>query len=346
MLKTEEVIRQSKVAFKQWDTLWRDHAKRNGKLYKQDGRTQKELMGIGVGKTLVCVGMGSSLEADLPTIKKYKNKIEIACVDKAFGVLLYAGIVPNFVFVADAQVSYEKYCEPYLEYSHQITLVSNVTANPLWTENWKGKRYFYTNKDNIDTEKIYGGISGCTEMIPASSNVGNSIIVFSSQLFGYDKYLLTGYDFCWSKRSNYYAFDSGDVNHGGKRYWMAHTMGVGRCGSLLSTSANLQFSSKWLDDFYVGRLQKAGISLLNCSSPTISQLPYAKMEYQLKTIEKKQRLLNHAEKSNLARQHSRTESLKGPEIAGKLQETLKIKNILQIDVTYLPSEVGEWLATV
>ncbi|MHA1866630.1 MAG: 6-hydroxymethylpterin diphosphokinase MptE-like protein, partial [Candidatus Heimdallarchaeaceae archaeon] len=144
ILTPEEVLAQSKNAFNQWENIWREHAKRNGEWYRKLQTSHQDLLFCGIGKTLLCIGFAPSFEDKIDIIKKYKtDAIDIACVDKAYGVLLDNNIKPDFVFIADAGISYERWCEPWVEKTYDITLIANITSNPKWVENWRGPIYFY-----------------------------------------------------------------------------------------------------------------------------------------------------------------------------------------------------------
>ena len=246
-LSAKEILNQSNNTLGQWLPLWEAQARENSETIKRSGTSHKDLVMRGTGKTLICVAMGASLEKHIGTLKEYSRTpgLEIACVDKAFSVLMENGITPDYVFIADGKVSYEKYCEPWIDKTEHINLISNATANPKWGANWKGKTYWYVNKDNIKSEVTLADISGCHECIPASSNVGNTVVVFALQVLNYDRYLLVGYDFCWSADGNYYAYDWAED----KRAYMRHMDIVSSDCQMVHSSQNLQFSARWLTDF-------------------------------------------------------------------------------------------------
>ena len=202
MLKPDEVMAQSKAAMAQWGPTWESHATKNGELFRKLGHTHKELLFKGAGKIIVVVGMGPSLEHQIETLKKYHDNpaVEIMCVDKAMGFLLKHGIKPDYVNIADAGIDYERWCKPYIEQTRDINLICNMTANPEWSHNWrynqeKNNIWFYINRDNIQSEKIYSAISGCNDMIHAGSNVGNSCVIFSASVLAHEEILLLGFDF-------------------------------------------------------------------------------------------------------------------------------------------------------
>jgi len=284
MLTSKEVLEQSKNAFREWDTIWRKHSEINGKIHRERGLSHQDLLFRGIGKVLLLIGMGASLEDKIEIIKKYQNKgVDIGCVDKAFGYLTDNGIKVNYVFLADAGISYERWIEKWIDKTENVILISNINANPKWTQNWKGDVCFSVFKDNIHSEKIYSKISGCYQFIPAGSNVGNSAIIFSTQILGYDEYWLVGYDFCWDNKKNYYAFSDSE-----KRFFMKHIMMIDNWNNFVFTSQNLLFSARWLSDFYIKVLNQHRVKIFNCSEYGILKaVPTANLEQKLKTFRKR-----------------------------------------------------------
>lgn len=338
-LTEREVRQQSENAFEQWRETWDKNAKENGDLFKQNPTSMQDLLHIGAGKTLLCVAYAPGLDNHLETIKKYRENEawDIACVDKAFGVLVENGIIPEFCFVSDAGISYEKWLKPYEEASEQSILLACVTANTEYTAKWKGEKFFYVNKDNIQTEKRYMAISGVTDVIPASSNVGNSVITFSTQAFGYDRYLLVGYDYCWGEDEKYYAQIDSD-----KRYWMGHAFVIDNVGRFCKTSQNLMFSAKWLNDYYVAMAQ-IGVPLVNCGGQGIAQMPMTNLDKELKsctqrklTDEEKRLIIGKRTKKITVNEHN----------SNMLHEYLSTLNLSSVDINYTPKEVLEWVASL
>jgi len=332
MLSKNEVLSQSRSAFGQWEKIWKEHAKVNGELMKQFGTSQKDIVGDGNGRNLVICAMGQSVEQHIETLKEYQDKVDVMCVDKAFIHLVNAGIKVKYVVIADAGIDYNKWVNPVIDKTEGVTLISNITGNPEWAKNWKGKVIFYLNKDNIGSEKVFGPISGCTEVIPASSNVGNTCIVFASQILGYDKYLLVGYDYCWFDDSKYYAFDDG----GDKRYFMKHINIIDVNGRAGYTSNNLMFSCKWLQDYYNGVCRQVKINVYNCSEGGIlTVIPIRKFKNMLELCETREVTEEEKKKTLLAK--SQLVTIRDNKA---LEEIMKTKNIIEMQVRFLDMEVA------
>ena len=145
-LTPNEVLAQSKAAFRQWEEIWKENARINGEIYKRNKLSQQDLLYSGAGKKLLCIAYAPSFENQIENVQKYKNDaVDIACVDKAMGKLIDNNISPKFVVIADAGIDYKKWCEPWIDKTKDIILIANITANIEWTQNWQGKVYFYVN---------------------------------------------------------------------------------------------------------------------------------------------------------------------------------------------------------
>jgi hypothetical protein len=302
-LTPEQVLKQSKEAFGQWEETWKENSALNGKLLKKIGTSQKDILGSGAGRNLLIVAMGSSLERNIDLIKKNRDKFDVMCVDKAFGKLIDHGIIPQYVVLADAK---------------------DVNGNPEWTHNWLSKVYFYVNKDNIKSEEIFCKISGCKEVIPAGSNVGNTCVIFAGQVLKYDVNMLIGYDYCWYEDESYYAFEDCD-----KRYWMKHHYLIDGIGRLCMTSGNLLFSCKWLTDFLTGVVSRMNFTVVNCSG---GLLRYKNMPLK-KVIDKlKNRKVGEEERKAILDARTREIVVNDP---AALDRVIKEKNVVSCAVRYL-----------
>lgn len=247
------IRKQSEAAYGQWAVQWREHAKHHSKYAM---KSWEDFQNTGIGKAVVCVANGWSLELEMETLKKYQDKVDIFCCDKTLGHLIENGIKPTYVMVCDANVDYERYLKPYEDQLQDSTLFINVCGNPKWTEhgNWKDI-YFFVNMDILGSEKEFSGLSGCQNIMPAGTNVSNAMIILLTQCdntvgrrnyFGYDKILLIGYDYSWNPEGKYYAYNAdGD----GKANYMRHIYTRNIAGDYVFTSNNLAFSAVWLDKY-------------------------------------------------------------------------------------------------
>lgn len=341
-LKADEVLQQSKGAFAQWEKVWRENSKINGKVFREDPRTmtRKEILHEGAGKTCLCVAYASSLEDNIETLQKYNDNdgYDIICVDKAFGELVKHGIKPKYVVLCDAGVSYKDWCEPYIDDTEDVILVSNINGNIEWSKNWKGKINFFVNKDNIKSEEIFMKISGCPDLIPAGSNVGNSVVIFATHILGYDEYLLLGYDHCWRDEDNYYAF-----NDSPKRYWMKHINAIDMNGDFVYTSSNLFFSARWLSDYYRNFCIPNRVKMFNCSGKgLVALVPTAKLEWKLKKAIS--RVLSPMEKQKIVQNKMMQKVFTLKDKKEKIDEFIENQNITNVIINYVPKEALAWLS--
>ena len=329
-LNEKEVKAQSLAAFAQSGEKWKKHAKINGEIYRKHNINHKDLLMEGYGKCLVIAGMGKSLEDNIPVLQKYNDRedIEIACCDKAFKILVDNGIKPRWVFLADANIDYEKWIAPVINETKDVYLMASICANPKWPTNWKGPVVFYVNKDNIQSEKIFMDISGCEEMIPASSNVGNTAVVFSTQILGYKEYLLIGYDFGWEPKENYYAYNDND-----KRYWMKHQIGFDIAGRIGYTSQNLLFSCRWLQDYFNGPVLYNGIKMFNCSGRGFLQIPKHDLDKRLSRFKRKKWNSDAIRKRKVLKSKKLNFNKDNAE-QKELLDIMNTKDILDVQVTY------------
>lgn len=295
------ILAQSKSAYKQWCKQWREHAKQAS---KHTMHPLEELRNIGIGRAILCIANGYSFEENIETIKEHQDKVDIFVCDKTLGHCLDHGIIPTYCFVADANVSYEKYLEPWKDKLKDTIVIMNVCANPKWAEeDWK-RKYFVVHKDALNSQVEFGGLSGCQNFIPAGINVSNAMICLLSQsddrgrinFFGYDKMLLIGYDYSWSA-GKYYAFNpTGD----GKNNYMRHVSVKDLEGRQVFTSSNLLSGAQWFEKyckvFKLPIVQCSKRSIVNpCMSGTLSE----QMQYEYKPEDSLKILKLGSEKNEL-----------------------------------------------
>lgn len=291
-MNADDIRRQSESAYGQWKEKWREHAA----VAKQYApfHDLKDFTNHGVGRAALMVANGASFEDQIETIKKYKDNVDVFCCDKTLGHLIDNGIYPDYCFVCDAVVDYEKYMKPWEDKLQNTILFTNVCGNPEWFQNgtWN-KKYFFVNQDVLKSEVEFSRISGCTNVIPAATNVSNAMVVFITQctnegrnnFFGYDKIILIGYDYSWESNGKYYAFDE---NGNGKHNYMRHIFCYNMRGKPAFTSGNLHFSSKWLQKYVVG----FKLPVVQCSESTLLTLKWMgklkeQITYRFKPQDKK-----------------------------------------------------------
>jgi len=330
MLKPEEVLKQSEGAMKQWGETWRSHAKVNGEILKEKGLSNQLIFGHGIGRKLICVAYGAELENQVEYLKIKNDAMDIACVDKAMSYLLKNGVKPQFVYLADAGIDYETWCEPYVDQTEDMCLIMNVTANPEWAKNWKGKLFYIVNQDNIKTEDIFAPISGCNEMVKASSNVGNSVLVHAETYMMYDEYYLVGYDYHWGDGNYYCDYDCD------KRWYMNHFQILTPGAKLVSTSQNLLFSARWLMDYIRAILAPHKKKIFICGD-SLLEIPRVKLERVMKGV--KGRELNQQEIDFIIKNRAQNIIVTPQEGGEKLKEVLNTHQVLNVIVQHLPQDL-------
>lgn len=294
VLDGKETIRQSQDAFRQWKDTWFENAKKNGRVIKQKGTNTRDIMMCGKNRLAVCVAMGQSLERHIDNLKELKNKkgVDIICVDKAFSVLAKRGIIADIVVVSDAVVSYDYWAKIYRKQTKGVKLIVNATANPHWAESWLGPVYGVVCKDSIHTEKMIAPLIGVDVVIPASANVGNSLVVTATEICGYQEMLLVGFDYSWKPAENYYAFsgDSDGISND-KRSWQMNGFCRGIDNELHYMSSNLTFAARWLTNYYNGKARAlpGNINIFNCSQQGIlDSVPQADLMRRVEMFEYKE----------------------------------------------------------
>ena len=283
ILTCKEVLNQSNAVFGQFGhSKWIPFAKFNKHFPHKDANSFKHK---GLGKFLLCCAMGASLEDNIETIKKYRDRVEILTCDKGFGTLLEHGVKADYVVICDANILFD-HVEKYIDATDGVSLLSTVYANPKWLYHWKGDRYFFIHEDSIGTEEHFKKIFGNEiRMIPAGSNVSNAMIIFmtgcneqtNENWAGYEKYILVGYDYSWRPNGNYYAWS----NPTPKRYYMNHRTLLDFNGDMVFSSENLRFSARWLYSY----ITTFNLPVVNCSGRGLLDIPHKNnLENELKFI--------------------------------------------------------------
>lgn len=271
-LSYTDVKQQSLQVYGQFgEKKWIPFARDNARL---PHRETNELRNSGIGRTLVCAAMGESLEEQIPTLLKYRDRFDLVTNDKTFGYLVERGITPDYVLICDCNVVFDKWLARHVEKTEGVKLIANCYANTDWTKAWKGPVYFFINKDSIASERKFLPIMGeNTRVIPASSNVSNAMVVFfvgadgvTQNWAGYERYLLAGFDYSWRPEGKYYAFE--DVRP--KRFYMTHRTMLDINNDIVRSSENLVFSAKWLAQY----VQTFNLPVVNCSERGLLQIRF------------------------------------------------------------------------
>jgi hypothetical protein len=248
------------------------------------------------------------------------------------GYLIDRGIKPNFVYVADAIVDYDKWGKPWIDQTEDICLFLNVCANPAWARNWKGKIFYFVNQDNIETEKVFAPISGCNELVKASSSTGNTVIVHAATYMLYDEYIMVGYEHAWGDDDKYYIAEDSD-----KRWYMNHIQIIANDGELVSTSQNLFFTVRWLSDFIQAIILPQKKKIFTTSKRGILRIPYKNLEKDFERY--KGRTLSQEEINFVIQNRLQIQTVRPQDGNEGLQKALTGKHIFDIGIKYLPEDL-------
>lgn len=277
----QEIKEQSLRALDRWGIMWLDNAKKNKLNYKK----LDDISNFGENQKISIFSFSPSFKKNIIDFKKnnmhYKTKI--MCVDKALKSILENQIIPDFCYVADAQVSFEKYGDIDPLFCKRIILISTVTANPKWSDFWTkngGKVYFVINKDGIRSHHIYRQYFNYDNkeayIIPAGSNVFNSAYVFASLILNFKEIYLFATDYCYKMAGNYYGDNSKPIDTNllvDKHRLNNHLTMLDVNGDLVQVSMNMSFSARWLMDF-INQMHNARKNItINCTGSGILKTP-------------------------------------------------------------------------
>lgn len=162
------------------------------------------------GSIGVIVSTGPSLRKALPILKKYRDKIFIACVDSAYRILSDYGIIPHLIITLDAQSFTQRHIKN-LDCGKPEKgpiLYADFAANPQVTRCWKGPLFFgvtaqYNDhyrtvtpgSDYIEKELLKNGVGD----IQSGGSVSTSLFDLLRQM-NFENIVLTGSDFAYSNR--------------------------------------------------------------------------------------------------------------------------------------------------
>lgn len=158
------------------------------------------------------VSTGPSLREALPLIKKYRDKIFIACVDSAYRILSDYGITPHLIITLDAQSFTQRHIKnlPCGIPGKEPFLYADLAANPQVTRCWRGPllygvtaqygqntRMVTPGSDYIEEELLRG--PNTLGDIQSGGSVSTSLFDLLRQM-NFEKIILAGSDFAYSNR--------------------------------------------------------------------------------------------------------------------------------------------------
>jgi hypothetical protein len=127
-----------------------------------------------IGKPVVIVSAGPSLNKNMHLLKDIKNKALILCVGTALKALLKEDIIPDIVVSVDGSL---KNYEHFKDVSCSIPLAYSFTLHPSIVEAWQGPRFFMNIYDPMSMwlEAQLGEAIGMVESGPSVANVSFSL---------------------------------------------------------------------------------------------------------------------------------------------------------------------------
>lgn len=167
--------------------------------YTLDATPLNEFKDAYKGKTALIVSAGPSLDLNIETIKKNRDKVIIFCVGTAFKALANNGITPDFVNIMEindcsGQVKgfdlsdINLILEPYTHTSiHQLQVKQKLLfptnashANSYWAELTGVNIQSYTAKGTVSYESLFAAkMLGCTKLIL----VGQDLAYINNQCY-------------------------------------------------------------------------------------------------------------------------------------------------------------------
>jgi hypothetical protein len=236
------------------------------------------------GMPAIVVGIGPSLDAAIPELKKAQGKAIIVATDAAFRPLMANGIRPDLVLSFDCKQ------EQGLVWNgvpaHDVPLLIDVCAHPDAIASWKGPVLFYNHYHESDefSKSIIHNVYTHIGNLPSGGTVGNSAVVLTKAL-GCSIALLVGMDFCygssgdgvvaWRYRAQDYDYIGASESEGKPAHW-----GKSECKALydnderLSRSVDTPIGGKtfkmdpeliYYHDTLLGFLAHFKLNTINCS---------------------------------------------------------------------------------
>jgi hypothetical protein len=280
----DEAQKSSTLAAKRWDELWHTNATENKKTFELLGG-RPEIVDFGAGKDVVVFAFGPSFTENMTALigSRAHYTAEVAVVDKALKSAVEVGCVPDFCMVADGQVDFERWGNVPESVCKKTVLLSSVTANWRWARHWQengGKVAFFLNRDSILTHREYGKFlsheRGEAYIIPAGSNVANSLYVASVMVIGYKSVYLCAFDYSFRLDGDYYGTKEKikETNFKvDKHAFNNHGLTTGVDGGLVQTSQSMDFSARWLCDFSGVMTKQLGVTTINLTGRGVLRIP-------------------------------------------------------------------------
>ena len=298
---------------------WKENVEQNikSKRLKRHGGLDRDCIGFGKNKAVIGIGAGASLNKNMDTLKAIhdidgvkhpddRNFIFVAC-NHMFKPLLRAGIIPDFVMIADAsEVVMEQLTKDVPESGRNCILISGIHCSPKVLKRWEKQgrdiRFYLTTSEGVlNTYKSLVTDNPDSLLIQQGGNVLNSLWSVSLKFFKSTVFMALGNDMSYelsgdrgARRDSYYAdkdyssnLATGRDEAECKDAWMGFTLKKRNIISLhprtvhdyydieldpVGTSPNLWVYKTWLEAHVVGNdnLKIIPFHYYNCSEGGIA----------------------------------------------------------------------------
>lgn len=219
---------------------------------------------IGQKMPAFIIGSGPSLDRDLPTIKKWRDRVIICSCGTSLGILLKNGIRPDLHVENENTAPLVKNLRVFREtYGLEgIRLVATTTVRPEASELFD-RCWFYYRRPLSSSKILAGGIEGLPYADPLVANAGSAALAY----LGFQDIYLFGVD-CGrhfegehhSQDAVYYE-DGYDINPNNRPDAGFERVVPGNFGGKVLTTWSLDLSRRT----FTSLLRTRGVTLTNCS---------------------------------------------------------------------------------
>jgi hypothetical protein len=179
-----------------------NYEENEGILKESNGIT--DLADFNIGKSIILVAAGPSLNKNIRYLKAAYRKIPILCVDAAFPILLKNKIEPDIVFIVDTKPVQEIFFrESYPGIRTKLAAASCVHKKVI--EAWKGEFYFFNAFGSDEDHEIQLKHGKDFGSLGVGGNVSSAVLWFSIAFSGSSRIIFVGHDFSYQNIQNYYA---------------------------------------------------------------------------------------------------------------------------------------------
>lgn len=183
---------------KNYEDGWFSHERTKPLMYLVNTRPYSRV-------PILLISAGPSLDRNIESIKKYKDRVIIICVDVVLFKLIENDITPDFVVNIDPSNSIKRFWDG-VDTSKSI-LVCPTTTNTHTIESWNGNIFLFNQIDFKGTEKGVA-LKKIIESTRGYGNIQNRYFVGATALqFSYilnpSLILLAGYDFAFTDNKAY-----------------------------------------------------------------------------------------------------------------------------------------------